>query len=151
MRAFPLLYSKEFYSKIQFIHKLDLECNLISYNLKHELMILISKTHIILPSSDQHGWALWSHMILIVRRWSFCYHSPNSTSTQLKSWVWHENDFNSPQPPSPTANSMSLISQLLLTRFQPNFKVRFLGWTTTLTTTLTTITSTTFHLLHTWF
>ena len=26
-------------------------------------------------------------------------HNPNSTSTQLKSWVWHENDFNPPPPP----------------------------------------------------
>ena len=25
-------------------------------------------------------------------------HNPNSTSTQLKSWVWHENDFNPPPP-----------------------------------------------------
>ena len=49
-------------------------------------------------------------------------------------------------------NSTSAISQLLLTRFQPNFKVRFLGWTTTITkTTLTTTSSTTDHLLITRF
>ena len=35
-------------------------------------------------------------------------------------------------------NSMSSISQRLQTRFQPNFKVRFLGLTTTTTTTTTT-------------
>ena len=29
----------------------------------------------------------------------FC-HNPNSTSTQLNSWVWHENDFNPPPPPT---------------------------------------------------
>ena len=46
-------------------------------------------------------------------------HNPKSTSTQLNSWVWHENDFN-PPPPTPThpppthTNSMSAISQ-------PNF------------------------------
>ena len=72
-------------------------------------------------------------------------HSPNSTSTQLKSWVWHENNLNPPPPPTTTThtNSMSAISQLLLTRFQPNFKVRFLGWTTTTTTTAITTTTTT--------
>ena len=86
-------------------------------------------------------------------------HSPNSTSTQLKSWVWHENNLNPPPPPTTTThtNSMSAISQLLLTQFQPKFKVRFLGWTkttttiipTTTTTTQTKTTSTTSHLLMT--
>ena len=47
-----------------------------------------------------------------------------TTSTQLKRWVWHENDFS---PPTTThTNSMSAISQLLLTRFWWNFKGRFL-------------------------
>ena len=41
-------------------------------------------------------------------------HNPTSTSTQLKSWAWHENDF---RPPTTTTNSMSSISQLYLTRF----------------------------------
>ena len=31
-------------------------------------------------------------------------HNPNSTSTQLKSWVWHENDFNPPPPPTTTTH-----------------------------------------------
>ena len=57
-----------------------------------------------------------------------------------------------PPPPPPTTtthtNSMSAISQLLLTRFQPNFKVRFQEWTTT---TITSTTSTTSHQLITWF
>ena len=59
---------------------------------------------------------------------------PNSTSTQQQfnqSWVWHENDFKyHPTPPHHT-NSMSVISQLLLTQFWPNFKDSFLGlsWT----------------------
>ena len=57
-----------------------------------------------------------------------------------------------PPPPTTThTNSMSAISQLLLTRFQPNFKLRFLRLTTTTTATLTTTTSTTSHLLMTWF
>ena len=54
----------------------------------------------------------------------------------------------------PTANSMSLISQLFLARFKPNFKGRFVGSSTTITATTwttTTITTTTtkatFHLL----
>ena len=62
---------------------------------------------------------------------------------RLKSWVWHENDFNPPPPPTTHTNSMSAISQLLLTRFQPNLKVRFLGWTTSTTTTITITTTTT--------
>ena len=47
-------------------------------------------------------------------------HTPNSTSTQLKSWVWHENVF---RPNKlwflhhPHTNSMSSISKLLLTPF----------------------------------
>ena len=50
-------------------------------------------------------------------------------------------------------NSMSSISQLLLTRFQPNFRFRFLGWTTTtakitITTTTTTLTTTTLSTSH---
>ena len=49
-----------------------------------------------------------------------------TTSTKFKSWMWHENDFN-PPPPTTHTNSMSAISQLLLTQFQPNFKVTFLG------------------------
>ena len=57
-----------------------------------------------------------------------CYcQNPNPTSTQPNPtyvWVLHENDF-TPQPP--TGNSMSAISQLLLARFWPNFKGRFLG------------------------
>ena len=51
-------------------------------------------------------------------------------------------------------HSMSAIYQLLLTQFQPNFQVRFPGWTTTtttLTTALTLTTSQTSHLLMTWF
>ena len=47
-------------------------------------------------------------------------HNPNSTSTQLKSWVWH--------PPNHHRNSMSAISQLLLTQFWWHFKGRLL-WT----------------------
>ena len=61
-------------------------------------------------------------------------------------------------PPPTHTNSMSAISQLLLIRFQPNFKFRFLGWTTTTititTTTPTTVTTTTLttsHLWMTWF
>ena len=53
-------------------------------------------------------------------------HNPYSAITQLnKSWVWHENDF-TPPPTTTTANSMSAISQLLLTRFWWNFKCSFL-------------------------
>ena len=82
------------------------------------------------------------YLIFIKIHVLFCCHNPNSTSTQLKSWVWHENDFNPPLPPPIThTNSMSAISQLLLTWFQPNFKVRFLGWTTTITKTTTTLTT----------
>ena len=75
-----------------------------------------------------------------------CCHNPNSTLTQLKSWVWHENDFRPPPPPPPTTtttNSMSLISQLFLAQFKPNFKGRFVGSTTTITTTIWRITPTT--------
>ena len=36
-----------------------------------------------------------------------------------------------PPPPPTTTNSMSLISQLFLTRFKPNFKERFARSTTT--------------------
>ena len=46
---------------------------------------------------------------------------PNITS----SWVRHENDF--AHHPTTHRNSMSAISQLLLTRFWWNFKHRFLG------------------------
>ena len=54
----------------------------------------------------------------------------NSTSTLHNlSWVRHKNDFtNHPTITSPHTNSMSAISQLLLTRFWWNFKGRFL-WT----------------------
>ena len=53
-------------------------------------------------------------------------------------------------------NSMSSISQLFLTQFQPNFKGRFVGSTTTITTTTwttatTTTTKATFYLLLTRF
>ena len=51
---------------------------------------------------------------------------PNHNSTKHNlSWVWHENDF-TPPPPT-TKNSMSAISQQLLTRFWLNFKGSFLG------------------------
>ena len=71
---------------------------------------------------------------------TFC-HNHNSIKTQLKSWVWHENDFR--PPTTTTTNSMSLISQLFL---------RFLGSTTTITTTTTTTkTKAKFHLILTWF
>ena len=53
-------------------------------------------------------------------------HNPDSTTTQFKSWVWHENNFTPPPPPT-TRNSTSSIFQLLLTRFWPNFKGSFLG------------------------
>ena len=88
-------------------------------------------------------------VVVVVYCCSFCcychYFKFNRNMYCHKSWVWHENDFN--PPPQPTANSISSISQLLLTRFQPNFKVRFLGWTTTTKTTTTT----TSHLLMTLF
>ena len=48
------------------------------------------------------------------------------TSTQHNGWVWHEKDF--ANPTTHHRNSMSRISQLLLTRFWWNFKGRFL-WT----------------------
>ena len=51
----------------------------------------------------------------------FCL-NPNLTSTQ--GWVWQKNDSANPTH----TNSMSAISQLLLTRFWWNFKGRFL-WT----------------------
>ena len=59
--------------------------------------------------------------------------NPNSTSTQQQlneSWVWHENDFAHPTT-THHRNSMSVISQLLLTRFCWNFERRFMGlsWT----------------------
>ena len=38
-------------------------------------------------------------------------HNPNSTSTQLKSWVWHENDFN---PPPGCYNFFHFLSALIL-------------------------------------
>ena len=41
------------------------------------------------------------HIIFVTsigRIWLVNCHNPNSTSTQLKSWVWHENDFNPPPP-----------------------------------------------------
>ena len=70
--------------------------------------------------------------------WMYC-HNPNST----QSWVWHENDFR-PPPTTTTTNSMSLISQLFLARFKPNFKNRLAESTTvTITTTWTTTTTTT--------
>ena len=52
----------------------------------------------------------------------------NSTSTLHNlSWVRHKNDFaNHPTITSPHTNSMSAISQLLLTRFWWNFKLS--GW-----------------------
>ena len=73
----------------------------------------------------------WSFVWLV--KWNMCNcHNPNSTSTQLKSCVWHKNYFR----PLPTThlhhtNSMASISQLFLTWFWPNFKGRFLGpfWT----------------------
>ena len=92
-------------------------------------------------------------MVVFIFRFLFNCHNPNSTSTQLKSCVWHENDFRLQPPTTTHTNSMSAISQLLLTRFQPKFKVRFLGWTTTttITKTLTTTAWTTSHLSTTWF
>ena len=68
---------------------------------------------------------------------SFMDENPNSTPTQLKSWVSHENDFT--PPPTTTGNSTSAICQLLLTQFWPDFKCRFLRsiaitWTTIITT-----------------
>ena len=46
-----------------------------------------------------------------------CCHNPNSTSTQLKSWVWHEKDFKPPPTTTTHTNSMSSMSQVFLTRF----------------------------------
>ena len=52
-----------------------------------------------------------------------CCHNPNSTSTQLKSWVWHENDFTPPitttihHPPPPTTQCQQYQSY-----FWPDFK-----------------------------
>ena len=44
----------------------------------------------------------WQHMALAPRFCSeinlFNCQNPNSTSTQLKRWVWHENDFTPPPP-----------------------------------------------------
>ena len=84
-------------------------------------------------------------IIPLCRHRSFVYcHNPNSTSTQLNSKVGCDMKMTLIHHPPPThTNSMSAISQLLLTRFQPNFKVRFLGWTTTITTTTTTATTAT--------
>ena len=91
---------------------------------------------------------------------SFCYYwreflSHPQLNLDIKMTLVH------PPPPNTHTNSMSAISQLLLTRFQPNFKVRVLGCTTTTTitttttttliTTITTTMSTTSHLLMTWF
>ena len=36
-----------------------------------------------------------------IKSWHCIYcHNPNSTTTQLKSWVGHENDFTPPPPPT---------------------------------------------------
>ena len=49
------------------------------------------------------------------------------TPTQLtQSWVWHENNSAHHNHPPTAANTMSAISQLLLTRFWPIFKGKFL-------------------------
>ena len=53
--------------------------------------------------------------------------NPNPTTTQpnlTQVWVLHEYDFT--PPTTTTINSTPAISQLLLTRFGPNFKCRFL-------------------------
>ena len=53
--------------------------------------------------------------------------NPNSTQPNITlSWVRHENDF-AYHPATHHRNSMSAISQLLLTRFWWNFKCMFLG------------------------
>ena len=64
----------------------------------------------------------------------------NHNSSQLNTWVWHEDDIT---PPPTTRNSMSSISQLLLTRFWTNFKGRILGSIASIKTKITTITTTT--------
>ena len=86
---------------------------------------------------------MWEHWLLLKNKhafkfkweilFSFSCQNPNTTSTQLNnlSWGWHKNDFTPPPPNTHRTNSMLVISQLLLTRSWPNFKVRFLGlsWT----------------------
>ena len=51
------------------------------------------------------------------RRNQTCLDFCHSTSPQLKSWVWHENDLTPPTHHHHHKNSMSSISQLFLTRF----------------------------------
>ena len=81
------------------------------------------------PKDKNPGMLGWRPRPLI----SLYCQNPNSTSTKEqfnKSWVWLENDF-AHHPPHHHTNSMSVISQLLLTRFWWNFKRRFMGlsWT----------------------
>ena len=65
----------------------------------------------------------WDIVFLVVV--FFC-QNPNLTSTQplgfTRKWLCNHHHY---------TNSMSAISQLLLTRFWPNFKLRFLGTTRT--------------------
>ena len=54
--------------------------------------------------------------MLYIKGW-YC-HNPNSTSTQLKRWVVHENDFNPPPPPPPTRETQC---QQYLSCYWPDF------------------------------
>ena len=75
-----------------------------------------------------------------------CFIVTTPTQPQLNSTVGYDTKMtliHHHPPPTTHTNSMSAISQLLLTRFQPNFKVMFLAWTTTTTTTITITTTTT--------
>ena len=65
-------------------------------------------------------WSIYSQII----SHTFClyYQKPNSTCVRVtQKWHWPTTTHH------PHKNSMLLISQLLLTRFWPNLKVRFLG------------------------
>ena len=107
---------------------------------KHGYFIesFISQKVNILKHSYLVSWKLisWHKFLILNKLWVilggwYC-HSPNWTATELKSWVWHENDFT-----PPTTTSMPAIYHLFLTQILPNFKGRFLGSTTRTWTTIT--------------
>ena len=76
--------------------------------------------------SDVTLWQIWVCLYLVLH----CLHCQNPNLTSTQGWVWHKNDFAHPTTTTTPhhRNSISAISQLLLTRFWWNFKGRFL-WT----------------------
>ena len=99
------MHNYESFVKLNFFERIQnfREFSFILYNLNHSI-----KSWIVLKVFP------FAHIFLnliISQFFIFSIHHLLSQPQLNLSWVWHENDFN---PPPPTANSMSSISQLLL-------------------------------------